>query len=193
MSPDRFACKLANGLTVHIQWPADTICDIIRKAVHEIQRSTGQDAASAAILGTKLGLIDYGPHAKPQDKRAGPMEQHLFMIAAVIGKLPQIKVEQSLAKYCWHVAVSATIAAGPSIWAVIGGLIERWRSGKALSHEEKMQLIQSHLAANSALKEAYHSVCHELSQLYSVSSEAARAFSQERLVLQSACWLFQTC
>ena len=198
MSAERFACTLANGLTVHIEWPVDKICDIMRKAIHEMQQSTGQSDASPAIQGAKLGLIDYGPHAKPQDRRAGPLEQHLFMIDAVIGKLPQIKVEKHLAKHCWEVAVSAARSAGSSILAVAISIIERWRTGKELSHEEKMQLIQAHLAANFALKEAYHFVCHELSQIYESSSPAAQAFSQERLAYNlladlSTCFCMTAC
>ena len=144
----------------------------------EVQTTVGSSSDKRAEKEKELGLTDYdfAGAAGPRNKRAGPLEAHLFIIDALVSKPAELAVETTLAEQIWR----GVIALSTFAKAVCLRVLHWWNPRMELSHLQRMELIQHHLAAYGSLREEYRNTCELMSSVHLASSPHAQALQDER-------------
>ena len=179
MTPDRFVCK-ASGASFTVVWPADHIKSIMEAAIQEVQGAAGDSSVLQAKKEKELGLTDFGVAVAGLEDMASPFTSQLFMMSAVIASAPAPKLERTWGRLNYRIAVDMFMAV--PLWVISEGrrLWQRWKSGKELSHQEKMQLVHYNLNANAGMTKSYQDRCGFLSAMIMVNSQNAANPSLER-------------
>lgn len=187
MYAERFGGRSLKGMRFSVEWPVPLMKSIMESAIQEVQ-GAGGSTQTQADKEQELGLTNLAAVAgkSPSDVRGGALDVHLFMIAAVIGKAPQLVAETTWAHFFWQCARGVCVTAlNPYLLPKLARAIyDRYRSGKELSHIEKLELLRNGLEGNDVQKKQYQICCNFLTSVHLANSRDADALNLERCVCQ---------